>query len=316
MNYRSNWYCFLAVAKQAASCYLQIYEGRDGRVTVTNILSEHTLIDSLEISDDALAEINVILEMRRNFSISIYKDKCMKRRVAIRMRACRCFDATEYCNLLRQSEPELELLQKTLTIHVSQFFRNPSLFKKLETVVFPYLFQKAGAAQERLKIRSLGCAGGEEAYSLGIILRDSFARELLHTPAEIRASDIDADILLAAERAEYNEDRLKELPNSIKDRYFVANGARMLLSAQIREMVTFHRQNIMDVASFEPCQLALCRNTLIYFSRPEQEKILHGIAQILPTGGILALGKSETLVGEVRGLFTTVCPVERIYRRL
>jgi chemotaxis protein methyltransferase CheR len=72
----------------------------------------------------------------------------------------------------------------------------------------------------------------------------------------------------------------------------------------------------MDVGTFEPCQLALCRNTLIYFNRPDQEKILHGIAHILPTDGILVLGKSETLVGEVRGLFTAVCPVERIYRRL
>lgn len=281
-----------------------------------NILSEHTLADSLEISDATLAQINSILEMRRNFSISVYKDKCMKRRIAIRMRSCRCLDAAEYCSLLQHSEQELDLLNKTLTIHVSQFFRNPSMFDKLQTVVLPSLFQKAVAAQEPLRFRSLGCAGGEEAYSLGIILREFFARELLHTPVEIRASDIDADILLAAERAEYNEDRLKELPSSIKERYFIANGARMQLSAQIREMVSFHLQNIVDVASFEPCQLALCRNTLIYFSRPEQEKILSGIAHILPAGGILALGKSESLVGEVRGLFTTVCPVERIYRRL
>jgi chemotaxis protein methyltransferase CheR len=283
---------------------------------VTNILSGHSLIDSLEIGDDALAEISLILEMRRNFSMSIYKDKCMKRRVAIRMRSCRCLDTAVYCNLLRQSEQELDLLKKTLTIHVSQFFRNPSMFDKLQTVVLPYLFQKADAEQECLRFWSLGCAGGEEAYSLGIILREFFARELLHTPTEIRASDIDADILLTAVQAEYNEDRLKELPDSIRERYFVPNGPRMQLSAKVREMVTFHHRNIMDVETLEPCQLALCRNTLIYFTRPDQEKILRGIAHILPTDGILVLGKSETLVGEVRGLFTTVCPVERIYRRL
>ena len=283
---------------------------------MTNILSGHSLIDSHEIGDDALAEISLILEMRRNFSMSIYKDKCMKRRVAIRIRSCRCLDAAAYCNLLRQSEQELDLLKKTLTIHVSQFFRNPSMFDKLQTVVLPYLFQKADSEQEHLRFWSLGCAGGEEAYSLGIILREFFARELLHTPTEIRASDIDADILLAAVQAEYNEDRLKDLPDSIRERYFVPNGPRMQLSAKVREMVTFHNQNIMDVETFEPCQLALCRNTLIYFTRPDQEKILRGIAHILPAGGVLVLGKSETLVGEVRGLFTTVCPVERIYRRL
>ena len=240
----------------------------------------------------------------------------MKRRVAIRMRSCRCLDAAAYCNLLRQSEQELDLLKKTLTIHVSQFFRNPSMFAKLQTAVLPYLFQKADAGQERLRFWSLGCAGGEEAYSLGIILRESFARELLHIPTEICAADIDADILLAAAQAEYNEERLKDLPDSIKERYFVPNGPRMQLSAKVREMVTFHHQNIMDVGTFEPCQLALCRNTLIYFTQPDQEKILRGIARILPTDAILVLGKSERLVGDVRGLFTTVCPAERIYRRL
>jgi chemotaxis protein methyltransferase CheR len=284
--------------------------------TVTNILSGHSLNDSLEIGDDALAEISLVLEMRRNFSMSIYKDKCMKRRIAIRMRSCRCLDAAEYCNLLRQSEQELDLLKKTLTIHVSQFFRNPSMFEKLQTVVLPYIYQRADAAQERLRFWSLGCAGGEEAYSLGIILREFFSRELLHTPTEILAYDIDPDILVAAVQAEFNEDRLKDIPDSIRERYFVPIGSRMQLSAKVRDMVTFHQQNIMDVNTFEPCQLVLCRNTLIYFTRPDQEKILRGIAQILPAGGILVLGKSETLVGEVRSLFTTVCPVERIYRRL
>ena len=283
---------------------------------MTGILSGHTLIESLEIGDDALAEISLILEMRSNFSMSVYKDKCMKRRIAIRMRSCRCHDTVAYCNLLRQSEQELDLLKKTLTIHVSQFFRNPSMFEKLQTVVFPYLFQKADTEQERLRFWSLGCAGGEEAYSLGIILQEFFPRELQQTPTEIRAFDIDAGILQAAVQAEYNEDRMKDLPNSIRERYFVPNGPRMQLSAKVRAMVTFHQQDIMGVETFESCQLALCRNTLIYFTRPDQEKILRGIAHILPPGGILVLGKSETLVGEVRRLFTTVCPVERIYRRL
>jgi chemotaxis protein methyltransferase CheR len=283
---------------------------------VTNILSGHALIDSMDIGDDALAEISLILEMRRNFSISIYKDKCMKRRVAIRMRSCRCHDAAEYCNLLRQSEQELDHLKKTITIHVSQFFRNPSMFEKLHTAVLPDLFHKSGTRHERLRFWSLGCAGGEEAYSLGIILREFFSRELLRTPVDIFAYDIDADILQAAVRAEYNEDRLKDLPDVMRERYFAANGPRMQLSSEIKEMVTFHQQNIMDVETFEPCQLVLCRNTLIYFTRPDQEKILRGIAHILPSGGILVLGKSETLVGDVRRHFTTICPTERIYRRV
>ncbi|MHB8056531.1 MAG: CheR family methyltransferase [Desulfuromonadaceae bacterium] len=283
---------------------------------MTNILSAHTLADSADIGDAALAEISLILEMKRNFSISIYKDKCMKRRIAIRMRSCRCLDAAAYCNLLRQSEQELDLLKKNLTIHVSQFFRNPSMFDKLQTTIFPYLFQSTFVHGEPLRLYSIGCAGGEEAYSLGIILRQFFASELQHTSPEIHAYDIDADILQTARQAEYNEDRLKDVTAPIMKRYFVPLGTRLQLSADIRGMVAFHQQNIMDVASLEPCHLALCRNTLIYFTRPEQEKILRGIAHILPAGGIMILGKSETLVGDVRRLFATICPVERIYRRL
>ena len=273
-------------------------------------------MESLEIGDDELAEIGLILEMHRNFSISVYKDKCMKRRVAIRMRSCQCHDAATYCNLLRQSEQELDLLQKALTIHVSQFFRNPSMFDKLRSDVLPSLFAHSEGKNVNLRIWSLGCAGGEEAYSLAILLREHFAQHLQHTSAVINATDIDIETIQVAKRAEYNEDRLKDLPDKIRERYFRPNGSLMRLSPLIRDMVTFNHGNITSFENYLPHDLVLCRNTLIYFTRHDQERILNGIAASLPTGGILVLGKSETLVGEVRRKFSAVCPVERIYRRI
>lgn len=273
-------------------------------------------VEHLDISDEELAEIGMILEMRRNFSMSAYKDKCMKRRVAIRMRSSRSDDASAYCNLLRQSEQELDLLQKALTIHVSQFFRNPSMFEKLHKEVLPILYQSCSENRAPLRIWSLGCAGGEEAYSMAILLREHFARDLMQTATTIDATDIDEDILHAARKAEFNEDRLKDLPDEICKRYFNPNGSRMQLATVIREMVTFYQEDISVVERYLPSNLVLCRNTLIYFTRPDQEKILLGVANILPVGGILVLGKSETLVGEARRIFTAICPVERIYRRV
>jgi chemotaxis protein methyltransferase CheR len=295
---------------------LKIRGKEDEEGVMMHILSQHPLIDSLEISDDAFTEISRVLNMRRNFSISMYKDKCMKRRIAIRMRTCRCLDVGEYCRLLLQSEEELDLLQKALTIHVSQFFRNPSMFAKLQTDILPDLFLQSAAIRKKFRVYSLGCAGGEEAYTVAIILREFYSRQLLNTPVEISAYDIDGDILHTAARAEYTEDRLKDIPGSLRERYFVPKGQRMELTAEIRDMVSFHRHNIMEVETLEPCRLVLCRNTLIYFTRLDQAKILRGIAAILPTGGILVLGKSETVAGEVRHLFTNLCPVERIYRRV
>jgi len=81
-------------------------------------------------------------------------------------------------------------------------------------------------------------------------------------------------------------------------------------------MVTFLKGDITRTTEFVASDLVVCRNTLIYFTRPDQEKILHGVADILPAGGILVLGKSETLTSDVRRRFESICPVERIYRRI
>jgi len=278
--------------------------------------ADDTLPAHAEITDDELAEIGTILSMWRSINISAYKDKCMKRRVAIRMRSTRCRDAAEYCNLLRQSPQELDLLQKALTIHVSQFFRNPSMFVKLRDEVLPGLFSscdKNGAGT--LRFWCLGCAGGEEPYSLAILLREHFSKELRQVQTIILGTDIDTETIRAAQQAEYIEDRLKEVPADLKERYFRQNGTRFRLVPELREMVTFLQGDITRTSEYAPSDLVVCRNTLIYFTRPDQEKILQGIADILPAGGILVLGKSETLVGEVRQRFEAVCPVERIYRR-
>jgi chemotaxis protein methyltransferase CheR len=218
---------------------------------------------------------------------------------------------------LRQSPQELDLLQKALTIHVSQFFRNPSMFDKLRDEVLPKFFsscEKNGA--EKVRFWCLGCAGGEEPFSLAILLREHFSKELRKVQTIIHGTDIDAETIRAAQQAEYIEDRLKEVPAELKDRYFRQSGSCFRLVPELREMVTFLQGDITKRAEYVSSNLVVCRNTLIYFTRHEQEKILHGVADILPAGGILVLGKSETLVGDVRQRFEAICPVERIYRRL
>lgn len=270
-----------------------------------------------DITDEELAEIATILNIRRNFNLSVYKDKCMKRRVAIRLRQTRCHDVAEYCNLLRQSEQELDLLQKALTIHVSQFFRNPSMFDKLRHQVLPDIFSGSSTRQAgEMRIWCLGCAGGEEPYSLAILLREHFNAEMRTIRVAIQGTDIDAETIRTAKRGEYLEERIKEVPTDLRERYFRKEGQRFQLISELREMVTFSQGNITSTSDYLPAQLVLCRNTLIYFTRPDQEKILNGIADILAEGGILVLGKSETLVGDVRRRFSPVCPVERIYRKL
>lgn len=279
--------------------------------------ADSSLPDYDEISDEELIEIGAILKRCRGFNLSVYKDKCMKRRVGIRIRNTRCRDVPEYCRLLRQSDQELDLLQKTLTIHVSQFFRNPTMFEKLRTLILPELFSRCSRNNiDAIRLWSLGCAGGEEPYSLAILLREHFAQEMRAVKAVIQATDIDAETVKTAREGEYLEERIRDVQPEQRDRWFRQTGQRFRLVSELRGMVTFHQGNIADTSEYLPSDLVLCRNTLIYFTRPDQEKILNGIADILPEGGVLVLGKSETLVGDVRRRFAPVCPVERIYRRL
>jgi chemotaxis protein methyltransferase CheR len=279
--------------------------------------ADKPLLASTDISDDELAEIGTILSMWRSINMSAYKDTCMKRRVAIRMRSTHCRTAGEYCNLLRQSPQELDLLQKALTIHVSQFFRNPSMFEKLRSDVLPGLFRSSRTNGSGIvRLWCLGCAGGEEPYSLAILLREYFGKELRAVQVVIQGTDIDAATIRAAQQAEYTPERLKDVPGELRDRYFRQDESRFRLVPEIRNMVTFLQGDITSTSDYAPSDLVVCRNTLIYFTRPDQEKILHGVADILPDGGILVLGKSETLVGDVRRRFEAVCPVERIYRRI
>lgn len=270
-----------------------------------------------EVSDEELAEVGAILNRRRGFSLAVYKDTCMKRRVASRMRSTRSSDAAAYCDLLNRSDQEPALLQKSLTIHVSQFFRNRTVFEKLRKEVIPELFaSRPDDRDEPFQFWCIGCAGGEEVYSLAIMLREFFSREIRQARVSLLGTDIDDTTLQAARTAEYDEGRFKEMPVGLRERYFRQSGKLFRLIPEAREMVLFRKADMCNPEEYVPSNLVFCRNALIYFTRTEQEKILNRIADILKPGGILVLGKSEVLVGSSRDRFVPISLIERIYRRI
>jgi len=271
--------------------------------------------DAFDISADAFDIIRKILKNSKGFDLDIYKEKCIRRRIAIRIRATRCATAEEYGELLRHNIDEMDLLLKVLTIHVSQFFRNPPTFEKLRTEIIPYLLKVRGSAErDRLTFWSVGCASGEEPYSLALILKDSFPAEVARDRVSILATDVDTTILNVARLGIYGVERLPEAPEAIKQRWFSREEGKYHLLPEIKAMVDFKKSDLSCRDSFPESDLILCRNVLIYFERRQQEKILNGFADVLRKNGILVLGKSETLFGEIRTRFQTVCPIERIYR--
>ena len=267
-----------------------------------------------EISPETFASIGRILKTQCGFSLEGYKDKCVRRRINIRVRATQSPTPEAYGALLTRSAAELEMLLRVLTIHVSHFFRNPSTFEKISREILPQLLRDR-CSSRGIRIWSVGCAGGEEPYSLAIIMREKFPDALAGGQAVIRATDVDAATLELARDALYRPDRLAEVDPERLERWFTREGERYRLNQEIRELVSFAKADLNDPApAHEECDLIICRNVLIYFERGRQEAILNGFADALKSGGILVLGKSETLFGSARRRFRTVCPVERIYR--
>lgn len=265
-----------------------------------------------DFSDEDYAAVRDVLLTQRGFDLGMYKDRCIKRRIAARLRALGFSDPSAYLERLRQDEAEVDLLLEALSIHVSQFFRNPSTFFTLERQVLPDLLRRVEAlGRSAIQLWSAGCAGGEEAYSLALLMADLMPTGM---KVAILGTDVSEGVLAQARQGLFPTSRLTEVPPHLLDRYFRAEGRQYRLVEEVRHAVAFARHDLLAPGDYPPADLILCRNVLIYFSREEQEQILGRFAAALTPGGVLVLGRAETLLGNQRQFFQAEWPTERIYR--
>jgi len=266
-----------------------------------------------DLNDEEFLAVVELLRRRRQFDLGQYKDRCVRRRIAKRLRSSGALDMASYLERLQHDDDELDTLLATLSIHVSQFFRNPDTFLVLERDILPDLCHRARTAgRKQLRIWSAGCAGGEEAYSLALLIDELAPTDL---EVSILATDISEPVLASARQGLFEPTRLTEVPKAVIDRYFLPEAGRFRLIERIRRMVRFERHNIMTASAYPAADLILCRNVLIYFSRAEQQQIIARFAAALPESGALVLGRAETMSEAGRQLFRVEFPVERIYRR-
>jgi chemotaxis protein methyltransferase CheR len=266
-----------------------------------------------DIPSETFDRIAAILKDRSGFCLDGYKDKCVKRRINIRIRVSQADSPEAYCDFLAADPVEQDHLLRVLTIHVSHFYRNRSAFDKLADQILPQLMQARGAAG--LHVLSVGCAAGEEPYTVAMIARDRFPEQAAAGLVTIHGTDVDLPTLETARKAVYGVERLAEMTPEETSRWFTQESMRYRLHGEVSSLVRFSQLDLNALEPFEPCDLILCRNVLIYFERTRQEAILNGFADALRPGGMLMLGKSESLFGSARSRFRGVCPVERIYRK-
>lgn len=253
----------------------------------------------------------------RGFQCSSYKDKCLRRRIAVRLRARNILSCAEYSRLLDGDDREYVRLMRSLTVNVTKFFRNWETYSAIDQKVIPDLM---GRSEREIRVWSAGCSSGEEPYSLAILMHRYAAsrRETARLDdLSIVGTDIDSDCLAEAETGVYKDAALGDTPPDLNRDYFTRLDG---LNAVVPEARRLARFEVSDLLHFKPpvsnAHLIVCRNVIIYFERPAQDALFAHFYRALAPGGFLVLGKVETLLGESRNLFSPVNARERIFRKL
>ncbi|HXY19194.1 MAG TPA: protein-glutamate O-methyltransferase CheR [Gemmatimonadales bacterium] len=252
------------------------------------------------------------VERERGLVLSSYKQPCLRRRLAVRMRARGVHTYAAYATVLDRTPEEYDLLLDALTINVTKFFRNPETFALLRERVVPRLW----AAPGPIAVWSAGCASGEEPYSLAILFAEQ-ARTMAGLRARLRidATDLDPDALETLRRAEYPAAAVEDVPTGLRERFLTAGPPYRVAEGLAQVVHPVSHDLTWEPAPHPPYHLIVCRNVVIYFDRATQERLFLTFAAAVDPGGLLLLGKVETLLGPARDRFGLEEPRERLYVR-
>src|SRR5215831_8996682 len=261
-------------------------------------------------SDEARFEALLeYLKGTRGFDFTAYKRSSLMRRIQKRQQAVSMDSYDGYQAYLETHPEEFGLLFNTILINVTSFFRDPEAWDYLTSQIVPRMLAST-RADGAIRVWSTGCASGEEAYTLAMVLAEHLGAEAFRRRVKIYASDVDEDALMQARHAIYTTAQMENVPPELLSQYFERVEDRYLFHKDLRRSIIFGRHDLVQDAPISRVNLLVCRNTLMYFTRETQAKVLNRFHFALRNGGFLFMGRAELLLthGE---LFT---PVELKWR--
>ena len=253
-----------------------------------------------------------MLETEFGIDFNHYKPSTVTRRIERRLALAQSPNIEEYLQRLRVERDELDALYRDLLIGVTRFFRDVDAFRELEEHVLPELLQREPRSAP-LRLWVAGCATGEEAYSLAILLQDLMA---VHgeRPVKIFATDVHRGSLDRAALAVYDEEAVAHVSPERLARYFTQSGSVYQVIPELRQMIVFAQHNLITDAPFTRLDLITCRNLLIYLQPQAQQRVLSFFHFALNHDGVLLLGPSESL-GPLAEGFETLDKHWQLYRK-
>ncbi|HZI46984.1 MAG TPA: CheR family methyltransferase, partial [Pyrinomonadaceae bacterium] len=281
-----------------------------------DLLKGVSLAAPTERPDDPLRDLLGQVSAQTNIDFRNYKPSTILRRIGRRMAVTHNSNIRDYGDYLRTHPEEVNELVKAFLIKVTGFFRDPEAFDFLRGTIIPELIERAKANGRTLRMWSAGCATGEEAYSLALLLADQLGQDFPEWNIKIFATDLAADAISFARRGLYPENVLENLPDDFHERFFESIDHGYRISKALRQAVIFGQQDISRGVPFPRIDLVTCRNLLIYLKPDLQQVVLDLFAYSLhQSNGYLFLGKAET-TRPTKAMFELVNKKWKIYRCL
>ncbi|WP_422750070.1 CheR family methyltransferase [Mycobacterium sp. WMMD1722] len=249
----------------------------------------------------------------RGFDFTGYKRTSLMRRVRHRMDQAGHTTFEEYLDVLQASSEEFASLFNTILINVTGFFRDPPAWEVIRDDVVPTLLAERGP-NDPIRIWSAGCASGQEAYTLAMILAEALGPDEFRRRVKIYATDVDEDALTEARAATYDAKGVEGIPADLLERYFDHTNGRYVFRKDLRRAVIFRRNDLVKDAPISRVDLLTCRNTLMYFNAETQRNVLSRLHFGLAPHGTLFLGHAEMLLSH-SDRFTPVDLKNRIFRK-
>ena len=260
------------------------------------------------------AEIFGILRTTSGVDFSLYKHATIRRRIFRRMALHKIETLADYARFLRDRRSEADALFQDLLINVTAFFRDGEAWDFLAAKIIPRIV-KGKRPSDPIRVCSVGCASGEEAYSAAILFSEALGERAFRERVKIYATDVDGDALAHARHGAYSGKSVAAVPPKLREKYFDSVGLdRFVVKPDLRRAVIFGRLDLLQDAPISRLDLLICRNTLMYFDAETQARIVGRFHFALNDAGLIFLGKSEMLLSHT-DLFNTVSLENRVFSR-
>jgi two-component system CheB/CheR fusion protein len=262
---------------------------------------------------DGDADFEQLLEylgQNRGFDFRGYKRATLTRRVWKRVQQVGLTNSAEYLDYLQVHPDEFPVLFNTILINVTEFFRDPLAWDYVNADVIPRITR----GEDPVRVWSAGCASGEEAYTVAMLLCEALGPDAYSRRVKVYATDVDEEALAKA-RSGYAESEMDHVPEEMRERYFEVQSGRRVFKAALRRAIIFGRHDLIQDAPISRLDLLVCRNTLMYFTAESQARILARFHYALKNDGYLFLGRAEMLLTH-GNLFIPVDLKHRVFNKV